>query len=537
MMRAWLISVLGLLITSPALSLDRPALLDALATGNTTAMTEAVRQIYVDAGVSWYDRLQWRFERFDYTFNYFDPYEDVIVLGAMPGPADIEAYWRNWSRTLTGGRWQGSALFSGPEQAADLARYNQFVIALHEVGHAMTYRYDYEHLERHNYAVNCREYYADRLTMAALQDLAEADPTLARLQADYVALMASMNAAIADKDRYHIESFAALDADCAVIDVAQPTPDTLQPYASAFFERQRLLAGADLPSLAEMVATHLEARRAEFMKDMPYLASGADFALVTLETLGGTVAADTFERGPDAFTIGFDLDGQRHFARLDHDKAAGRMTLGYGARDALEMVVVAAAYDPPVDDLRLVDIVPGSGGFIALVEESRGPRQDFALYEAQKRGAAWSLALLDRLPDMKQARLLRAPDGWYYVLASSDAQRFGFNTGWTSIRFDLKGNVEPGRSYPGLYGVPLALEADGDLITYGYDLLFAFDDQGRFDVLAGNHLEGLKDGTRPEQTELLDPRFAQVLSDGRLLFIDGDTDKGSVVLRQLTYGR
>lgn len=537
-MRQALAGLVMAAMSSMASASDPSAVVRVIASGDNAELAEVVQHIYEAAGVSWNDTLTWRFERFDYTFNYFDPYEDVIVMGSLPDAADIDAYWSNWSRTLTGGRWQGSAFFSGPDQAADLARYNQFVIALHEAGHAMTYRYDYKHLERHDYAVNCREYYADRLTMAALHDLSDAEPSLARLQADYVRLMASMNAAIADKDRYHIESFAALDADCAVIDVAQPTPDTLQPYASAFFERQRLLAGADLPSLAEMVATHLEARRAEFMKDMTYLARGADYALVTLRTLGGTMAADEFERGPNAFTIGFDPVGQPHFARLDHDRETGRVTLFYGARDALDRVVDGAVYDPPVEDLRLIDIVPQSdGGFVALVEETTGPRQDFAVYVAQKRDDAWSLSLLDRLADLEQARLLRAPDGWYHLLASSDGQRFGYNTGWNSIRFDLKGNVEPGRSYAGLYGLPLALEADGDLITYGFDLLFAFDDQSRFDVLAGNHLEGLKDGTEPAKTELLDPRFAQVLADGRLVFIDRGVDKSSLVLRQLTYGR
>ena len=144
---------------------------------------------------------------------------------------------------------------------------------------------------------------------------------------------------------------------------------------------------------------------------------------------------------------------------------------------------------------------------------------------------------MDRLADMAQARLLRAPDGWHYLLASADGQQFGFNPGWLAVKFDLEGTVEAGPSWDGIYGIPVAIEADGDLVTYGLDLMFRFDTRTRFDVVAGNHLEGLKDATRPEATELIDVGFAQLLPDGRLMFIDSGVDGSSLVIRELRLGR
>jgi len=536
-MRLFALATLLAGLAAPAAALDRPALRAALDSGDTRAMTRAVEAIYAEAGVSWDDAVTWTFKPYDYTFNYFDWMEDVIVLGAMPMPDEVDAYWQNWSRTLTGGRWQGSAFFASEAEAAELARFNQFVLALHEAGHAVTYRYDYEHLARHNYAVNCREYYADRLTMGALDDLAETDPAFEGLRTRYVALMASMNATIAEADRHHIESFAALDADCAVIEVAQPTPETLQPYASAFFERQRLLAGADLPPLKELVATYLEARRAEFMEAMPYAKLPQDYALETIDTLPDITPASAYSANEDAAAMAFDLEGKLHMAQLGYEKADRHLTLSYGPRGALQKVVDRAPYPVDVDDLRLIDVVPlAHDWLLALIAEEHGAQQEFALYEIKPRDGDWQFALMDRLDGMALARLLQAPDGTLLLLASADGQRYGFNPGWVSVDFKLDGQLGAGRSYEGIYGVPLAVEADGDLVTEAFDLLMVFDDKANFNVIAGNHLPGRRDGTRPEATEVRDTSFAQALGDGRLLLVDrGPRGAGSVV-RELQYG-
>lgn len=535
-MRLFALAALLAGLAASATALDRPALRAALDAGDTEAMTRAVEAIYTEAGVSWDDAVTWTFKPFDYTFNYFDWMEDVVVLGTMPTSDEIDAYWRNWSKTLTGGRWQGADFFAGPAEAAELARFNQFVLALHEAGHAVTYRYDYEHLARHNYAVNCREYYADRLTMGALDDLAKADPELDQLRTRYVALMASMNASIAEADRYHIESFEALDADCAVIDVAQPTPETLQPYASAFFERQRLLAGADLPPLKQLVATYLDARRTAFMADMPYAKVPADYALETIEDLPETRPASAYSANDEAYAMAFDLEGQLHLGQLIFDRTDRRLTLSYGPRGALRPVVNLAPYPVEVDDLRLIDVVPlAHDWLLALIAEEHGAQQDFALYEIKPRDGDWDFALMDRIDGMALARLLQAPDGTLLLLASADGQRYGFNPGWVSLDFKLDGQLGAGRSYDGIYGLPLAVEADGDLVTQAFDLLMVFDTTASFNVIAGNHLPGRRDGTRPEGTEVRDTSFAQVLPDGRLLLVDRAPREAGSVVRELRY--
>ncbi len=218
--------------------------------------------------------------------NYYSDDELRIVLGAMPAPDEVTRYWLNWSKALTGGQWNPAAFFADATEARRLARFNQFVLAAHEYGHVLSYRYDPNHVERHDYAVNYREFYADRLSTAMVTEAAAADPNLAALQARYVELMASFNAKIPAPAHYDIASLDLLQADCASISVSQPTAETMAPYASAFFERQRLLLAAGPAPLAALYAAWLFPPLAERSPPGSGLAGGVE----TLRRTGGVWA-------------------------------------------------------------------------------------------------------------------------------------------------------------------------------------------------------------------------------------------------------
>ena len=141
---------------------------DAIANGDMTAATKEIEKIYVDQGLSWPPFMRWEIGPYTTTYWYYDTTDEKIVAGDMPKPDEIASYWKTWSRALTAGNWDPDGFFASDEEALQLARYNQYVLATHETAHVMTYRYDPEHRERHGYEINCREYYADRLSLVLI---------------------------------------------------------------------------------------------------------------------------------------------------------------------------------------------------------------------------------------------------------------------------------------------------------------------------------------------------------------------------------
>jgi len=252
--------LLGLVLCIGALATPAwgsQAIRDALAASDTKTMAMLVVEHYERGEARFAHPLRWRFEAFDYIFNYFDVDDNTIVLGSIPTPEQTQAYWQNWSDSLTEGRWQPQAFFGSEGEAFALAGFNQLVLAAHEAAHAMTYRHDPGHLARHDYEINCREFYADRLMAAWLDELAEADPELAGLRVRYLELIMDIEAQIAQRHRYKIKSLEALENNCALIHVVQPTPTTLQPYGSAYFLRQFWLLQADMPPLEAFYEQYL----------------------------------------------------------------------------------------------------------------------------------------------------------------------------------------------------------------------------------------------------------------------------------------
>lgn len=229
----------------------------AVARGDTEAVTRGIVEAYGAAGAAGDDTLAWRLQPYDRVVNWYDTITNVITLSALPGDDEVAPYWANWKRTLTGGRWDWRAFFPDPAEARAMARFNQFVLAAHEYGHALAYRYDPDHVERANGEINCRELAADRLTAGLLEELAAADERFAHWRQRYGELAAAINAAIDPAVRYAPVPYSALDADCAVMHVVQPDAQTMTPYASAYFVRWQALLATDLPPLADLYKAYL----------------------------------------------------------------------------------------------------------------------------------------------------------------------------------------------------------------------------------------------------------------------------------------
>src|SRR5690606_33022384 len=144
---------------------------------------------------------------------------------------------------------------------------------------------------------------------------------------------------IPDQYRHHIPDFTALDADCALIDVAQPTPETMQPYASAYFERYRVLLEADLPPLAEVFQAHLSGVWEEAHKAVPYAPVRDGLELVTRGRtgdieLGSVYGESRSETDVVSRAAAFDPDGVLWFATLHYDRATRMAELSFGINPA-----------------------------------------------------------------------------------------------------------------------------------------------------------------------------------------------------------
>lgn len=80
---------------------------------------------------------------------------------------------------------------------------------------------------------------------------------------------------------------------------------------------------------------------------------------------------------------------------------------------------------------------------------------------------------------------------------------------------------------PVLHYPPVGIDADGSLFMDGYNQLARLDPQGQTVTLAGNLLEGSKDGPATGTAEVIDVGPVQPMADGTLLMLDeapGATD-------------
>jgi hypothetical protein len=293
-------------------------------------MHSYVEDHYRDAGASLNPRLRWLAQPYNEVVNWYDQYAISITLAVFPRtPEEVAGYWDTWAKLLTAGTWDWRAFFADADEAALLANYNQFVLAAHEYGHALTFRYDWNHVARMDDSINCREYFADRLAAGLVEEAAAAAPALAALRQRYIALMAAINANVPLASRYAAPSFAALDADCRVLEVVQPTAETMTPYASAFFVRQGLLHAQDLPPLSEMyrryLFPHLAADRPEASGLAGPVTSGERFDGVPIAATPSALKYDTrfFTFAPDGALYLVDV-GE------DNDSVPPRYRFAYG---------------------------------------------------------------------------------------------------------------------------------------------------------------------------------------------------------------
>lgn len=528
-------AMLAGLVSLPAMADDLYA---AIARGDTRAAVAAIPQLYEAGGASWFTGVEWTFKPSTHVFNSYDPVYEEIVLGAMPRDAEVVGYWDNWSRALTADRWDWRPFFADIGEAALLARYNQFVLGLHEAGHALKYRYDAGHFARHGHSVNCREFYADILTAGVLDTLVAKDARFARLEARYLELMQAIDATMAEEHRYAVTSARALIDDCALIEVAQPTPEDMAAYAAAFFARQTLLMSADLPPLTDIVATYLQAYMADPFKGLQRIAEA--LPVTTAQRLGALefrdLNADSYWLDEEVLAA-FAPDGTLYVATVDIDRggpeesprpASMRVRFGLPGQqvEVMPLTEVHEAPAPDIEALSAVALGPASLVVLMLVDDT-----DIGLLRAELVDGAWQWGLA-RPMELRypEAKLSLTPGGKLQVIGGP----FLFVDTDGPILADII-TIDPGtlavigtERRTGVLGDPRILDDEGNLYgpIFPSGVLRQAPD-GTAVILAGSGLRGQRDAANGHEAEFnamdVENNGAfQLTTDNRILLVDSD---------------
>ena len=491
-----LAAAVTVLLAAPATATPR----DAILSGDMRAVTSEIEKLYADHGLSWADWIEWEIGSFTTTYWYYDDIEAKIVAGDMPGPGQAGAYWQAFSDVLTDGNWRSSGFFSSDAEALEMARFNQWVLATHESAHAITFRYDYEHTKRYDYHVNCREYHADRLTAAILQDVAKRDPDMARWRARYLELVTEMGASIPDEYKVTQADYAALEANCKVMEIYQPTPDRMQAYASAYFARYKALLEAELPPLDAVFDKHLKARNREKTDTFPAAAEWSGHVLETVEENEGVYdylfnKAKTLD-GRAQRAAAFAPDDTLYVAESSSALDSGQIQIVFGPHDGkFESVAETLDWHRESEAITLVSIAVYSPDLFFAAFEEEGYHSAVLRFDRGEEG--WAHRLLVGFDRFGKAQVFRAPDG-RLLLALSEYKfddREETDDSWRVADFD----PESGESIsfvdlPVIIRHPVGADSEMRLFFSYASMLIRLDEEGNLARVTGNGLNGRIDG-------------------------------------------
>lgn len=527
---------------SAASGASAEALHDAIGRSDTKAVADLVAGYYRDAGISVNEGLVWQFQPFDEIINWYNDFTDSILLAELPRRDQAAAYWENWSRVLTAGRWDWRSSFADDREAALLGAFNQFYLAAHEYGHALTYRYDPDHLKRWDHEINCREHLADRLAAAMLGQLAREDGRFEELRRSYLALIRTINAHVAPGSRYGEPDFATLEADCRIMHVAQPTAETLAPYASAFFARQGALLSNRLPGLSTLYETHLlphwRGRQPE-----PSVRAGVVSTVRPVPPIAIRRANRETGRNEDRPT--FAPDGRLFLVETHMRSDAGGQPV-FGAAYAVagspfETVLAMAPMADILPDLPSEELGPvlslGPDRFLIATSGGWIGHEPAWIVDFQRAGNGWSHHAAPIIAGAFVAtHLLLSEDGNPVVfLLQRDTDAPDGN--WVRLILDPKtlAVIERTDTPLPLPGDPVAMGADG-AVYYAQGSRILVQDAGSpaAKAFAGSGLRGFKDAAVPLDAEFASrPEAVGFLPAGVMQVLDRDPLADEHVLRRI----
>jgi hypothetical protein len=528
-----------LVVTGTSIGPSKAGPLEALRDGDMGALIQQIKGLYEDHEISWADHIDWEIQTYKTVFWYFSASENKIVVGDLPTRDQVADYWRTWSQTLTDGNWDPDSFFVSPTDAYDMALFNQYILTTHESAHAVTDRYDPDHRLRHDYEVNCREFYADRLTAAIVQHTARTQPELERRRARYLDLVQSMHRTIPAQYLVASADYSDLERDCAIIQIDQPTPQTLQPYASAYFTRWQALLEIELPPLKIMFETHLKKRRQQRYDLAPQVAEWSTGHLQTLrktDNLAGRNQNDGLILDGAKRAAAFAIDGTLWFAETRFNAETSELEYIYGmAEGAPEPKSYTMRWPRPSTHITLRSIAAfGPNSFVATLQEN--PYR-INLVQFERRDGIWMPRILDEWENTARAYVFRTAENSIFVGLTHFRDREAEKTDksyWAFKQYDLTtGKLLGSHDIHIESKQAVAADDEGRFYVAIHRQIYRIDRLQDVKRIAGTGLEGVRDGAI-EQAEFGEVQALQFFPDGSALLLDNmPGDPNGQMIRKL----
>lgn len=499
---------------------------DAIKWAQMPSMITHIMERYDDLGLSWNEAIEWHIEDYTTTLWYYDRNEQEILVGEVPTPDQLTTYWQAWSDALTGGNFDPDSFFVDVEEAQIMAQFNQFVLATHESAHAITYRYDPEHAARHDYDINCREYYADRLTISLINDAANDSEDVRQWLNRYHELVVAMGNTIPQESRVSIPNAKALNKDCGVISIRQPSPDDLQQYASAFFERYRVFLDAPIMPLAELVDKQLVSVQRDKFERMPLTEDASNYELsgfvsvpnIRVGTLYGDIPAGVLATQ----AIDISPEGDVYALQMHYDRQSDLIEFRLGKVGTEPQTILTGVKWPRHEAfLEMSSMAIRNMDEIWLVFEEYD--NGITLARLQNLAKGWTFNSVEHVETFDEASILRKPDQ-SFALALTDypLDNGELDETWRVVPFDPD-NYDASEfvDLPVAIDDPIAVDQSNRLYFDHGNAVMRIDENGGFRTFVGNFLMGQKNGSMPD-AEIFWVEKMQFMPDGTALLLDHD---------------
>lgn len=260
--------------------------------------------INVDSNASW--RLTLSIQDYKEVINSFSNAGVTVNLSRMVQPVEAKDYWENWSKTLAAGKFDHQRFFKSDRERFLMANFNVLVLASHEIGHYLDYRYQINDRDfssgfmTDKAPLNCTENYADKFAVATVNYLAQSE-RFAPIRARYLELIKNFNGAIPAKNRYNFPTYDYVGEKCGAANLKKNgvnadgtlNENFFRQYASAYFNRHRLMLENDnYPPLAQVIKNELFE---SFYKRMDY--ADVKLAVRTITKYDGNLINNIFYNG------------------------------------------------------------------------------------------------------------------------------------------------------------------------------------------------------------------------------------------------
>ncbi len=358
-----------------------------------------------------------------------------------------------------------------------------------------------------------------------LQHLGQNEPELERLRTRYLDLVRAMHTTIPDQYLVANADYADLVKDCALIEVDQPTPDSLQAYASAYFTRWEALLMVELPPLEAVFKTHLEdplQQRIGWAEQAPDWAEAKVTTLRNTDNLADRLlnAGRVLDGGKRA--AAFTPQGALWFAEARFDHETSLLEYVYGPAEADSVSRSQTMHWPRNSKhvtLRSISAY-GADSFIATFEES--PYRT-SLVRFDQRAGEWVPRIFAEWENTARAIAFRTADNRLFAglthFFDPQAEKTD-KSYWTILQYDLQsGEVLSSRDVPVETKDALGVDGAGRLYVVAQNQLFRIDALQNVTRIAGTGLQGRRDGSI-DQAELGWVQVLQHFADGSVLLLD-----------------